>query len=290
MKRTTVLLLALIFVFSSGLFATSAFQQTIEKKASAFNRERPLLILGFDITREGVEEYEVKTFIPDTSFFTKIKKFFTKKDYGVEKIDVATRKAVITSRLKLFTSDAKKSCQIQEITATEVATNTVINSVRVFADNEFWEAKRGFDAKKTKISFDFLAASVLPDWIYMHKANLKEAIETAEKLNGKTYRFLNAKWIRYYVDTDTLMPYTIELDVQENKKTHLYKIVYSPQTFSYGKQNITKKVSIYKDNALLKEYRVSVLSTADRLNDMVFDPAIQSKEIRRMPAPKAVTK
>ncbi len=289
MKRTAMLLLALVFVFSSGLFATSAFQKSIEKKANDFSNQRPLLVLGFDISKEGIEEYEVKTFIPDTSFMAKIKKFFTKKDYGVEKIEIRTRKALITSRLKLFSLDKKKACQNQEITATEVATVTGVNSVKIFSDNEFWEAKKG-EFKKGKISLDLIASSVLPDWFFMHSQFMKEAVETAEKLDGKTYRFINCKWIKYYIDTDTLQPNTIEVNSMEKKKAVSYKIKFSQDTFSAGKVNIPRKVSIYKDNSLFKEYRVTLLNTTDRINDSVFDPAIQSKELNRMAAPKVSKK
>ena len=281
MKRTTVFLFALALIFSSGLFAASAFQKTIEKKADGFSGQRPVLILGLDVTREGVENYEVKTFIPDTSFMAKFKKFFTKKDYGVEKIDVLTRKATIINRLEVYSSDKKKAIQAQEITITEAGSVTNVSSARIYSDNEFWEVKKG-SASKTKISFDFIAASVLPDWIYMHSQYIKEAIETGEKLNGKTYRFINGKWIRYYVDTDTLLPNTIEVDVKEKNKTTVYKIVFSSQTFAGGNVNIPRKVTIYKGNTLFKEYQISVVRTTGSVRESIFDPAIQSKELSKM--------
>ena len=282
MKRTAVLLFVLTCIFSSGLFAASAFQKTIEKKASDFNSSRPLLVLGFDVTREDVEKYEVKSFIPDTSWQAKFKKFFTKKEYGTEQIDTYTRKVTITTRMKLFTLDKKKSCQFQEVTSTEVATNIKVNTIKIFGDNEFWEIKKGYPAAKQKISLDFIAMGVLPDWIYMHSQYMREAIETGEKLDNKTYRFINCKWIRYYVDTETLMPYVIEIDSTERKKAIVYKIMFSAETFTQGKVAIPKKSFIYKNGVLLKEYNISVLSVVDRLNEMVFDPYIQSKEINRM--------
>lgn len=299
MKRTAVLLFALTLIFSSGLFAASAFQKTLEKRGSEFNGQRPLLVLGFDVTREDVEKYEVKTFIPDVSWKAKLKKFFTKKEYGAEQIDVYTRKVTITKRLKLYTLDKKKAYRTEEVTVkeiakeggadagTEIVTNTKVSAVKIYTDNEFWDVKRGVPPVRTKVlSLDFIAMGVLPDWIFMHSSYMKEAIETSEKLNDKTFRFINAKWIRYYVDTDTFMPNTIEVDSKEGRKAVLYKITFSPETFTYGRVTIPKKAFIHKDNKPFREYQISVLSAVDRLNDMVFDPALQAKELNRTVPPK----
>jgi hypothetical protein len=288
MKRTVISILVFAFLFSVGLSAASKFQYDAQKKADAFSTERPLLILAFDITMESREEYETKIFVPDLSFKAKIKKFFTGKEQGYDKVETNTRTITMINRLKLYTESKRKMYEVQEITPSIIDTK----SKRIFDGEDFFDIKRNTQYSMVKINTDFIALSVLPDWYYMHKRYMKDAIETEEPVNGKTYRFINGKILRYYLDKDTLMPVIIEFDSSDkyNKdKKIVNKVVFGPKTFKQGKHDIVNKVSIYKDDKLVKQFNVSVLRTVELLKDFVFDPEIQSKDVKQPPKKRKVT-
>ena len=285
MKRTIVFLLALAIAFTSGLSAASLFQKNAEKKADDFSAKRPILILAFDITQEKTEEYETKKFIPDTTWQAKFKKFFTKKEYGTTEVETHTRNLTLTDRIKVYTQEKSKSMQMQEITSSEATSVTVLKSVRIFTEGVFWEIKRGADQRRAKINIESVAISILPDWYYMHRLYMKEAIETEEKLNDKLYRLINSKWIRYYIDKDTMLFNTVEIDLTEKNKIVTYKVKFSKETFVYGDLNLPKKVRIFREDKFQKEYMVSVVGTVDRVHDMMFVPETQQKEVNR-PVPK----
>jgi len=287
MKRTVVSILVLAFLFSPGIFAASRFQYDAQKKADMFSAERPLLLLAFDITKERQEEYETTIFVPDLSFKAKVKKFFTRKEQGSNKIETNTRIITVINRLKLYTESKRKMYEVQEVTPSEIS----IISKRIFDGADFYDIKKNTSAIMGKINADFIALSVLPDWYFMHKKYMKQSVETEEKVNDKTYRLVNGKTLRYYVDKDTQQLAIVEFDSADKnnkEKTVINKVVFGPQTFKQGKHDIVNKVSIYKDNKLVKQYNVSVLKTIDAIRDSYFDPEIQSKEVNRPPAMRKV--
>ena len=287
MKRTVLSILALVFLFSAGLSAASKFQYDAQKKADTFSSERPLLILAFDITKEKQEEYETKTFVPDLSFKAKMKKFFTGVEQGSERIDTNVRTITVINRLKLYTESKRKMYEVQEVSPTEIN----VTSKRIFDGEDFFDMKKKTDYAMVKINVDFIALSVLPDWYYMHKKYMNDAVETSEKVDGKEYRFINGKTMRYYVNNDTGLPAIIEFDSadkRDSEKKILNRVVFGPQTFKKGKHEIVSKVSIYKAGALVKQYNVSVLSTVELLKDFVFDPDTQSKDLSKWPKKRKV--
>ncbi|OGF45032.1 MAG: hypothetical protein A2231_00515 [Candidatus Firestonebacteria bacterium RIFOXYA2_FULL_40_8] len=282
MKRTVLSILALTFFFSMGLFAASKFQSDAQKKADSFSMERPLTVLAFDITKEREEEYETTTFVPDLSWKAKVKKFFTGKEQGTDRIDTHTRTITVINRVKLYTESKRKMYEVQEVTPSEI--NVI--SKRIFDGEDFYDIKKGMSAKKGTINVDFIAVSILPDWYYMHKRNMKDAIETEEEMDGKVYRFIKGKSIRYYVDKDTQQLGIVEYDSADkyNKgKKILNKVVFGPATFKLGKYNIVNKVSIYKGGKLVKQYNVSALKPIDVLKDSFFDLEIQTREVNKAP-------
>jgi|GEM_PF-2112226 len=282
MKRTVVSILALVFFFSAGLHAVTKFQFDAQKKADDFSMERPLIILAFDIAKERQEDYEIKTFVPEKGIKATLKKLFTGKEQGTEQIETGTRNITVIDRLKLYTESKRKMYEVQELTPTEIKTI----SKRIFDGIDFFDVKKNSGASMVKINPEFIALSVLPDWYYMHKKYMKDAVETEEKIDNKSYRFVNGKTLRYYVNKETMQIAIAEFDTTDKnnrERKTVNKIVFGPGTFKYGKHNIVNQVSIYKDNKLVKKYNVSVLKGIDVLKDFVFDPEIQSKDLNQPP-------
>ncbi len=283
MKRTIVAVFSLVFLFSAGFPAASRFQTELQKKADTFSSERPLLVLAFDTTREKKEEYTNEVFIPDTSFMGKVKKFFTRKDSGKYKTETIIRDVKVTDRLKLYSENKRKMLEVLEVSPSDI----YVKSKRIFDGGDFWDIKRKAGSSIGKISVDFIAASVLPDWYYMHKKYIKDAMEIEEKVDGVTYRLIKGK-MRYYVNKDTGLPAIIEYDTTEKEKKVVNKVVFGPGTFRQGKYDIVSKVSVYKNNKQIKKYNVSVLNTVEMLKDQVFDPETQTREVNRPPQKRKV--
>ena len=167
--------------------------------------------------------------------------------------------------------------EVQELTPTE----TRVISKRIFDGTDFFDIKKNSSASMVKINPDFIAVSVLPDWYYIHKKYMKDAIETEEKFDNKSYRFVNGRDMRYYVDKDTMQLAIVEFDTTDkgkNKKV-VNKIVFGPGTFNSGKYKIASKVSIFKENKLVKQYSVSLLKSVNVVKDLAFDPDIQTRDL-----------